>query len=98
MYRNSSYDQDLARELKDKDFAQGFIVDLIEGDEGMSLQDALRHTIQSMGVAEYCKQANMSLQHVNAFLKSKRNPKPETLDALLSPFGLRTRIVVEKAS
>jgi DNA-binding phage protein len=98
MYRNSSYDEDLARELRDPEFAQGFLLDLIEGREGLELEEALRLTIQKMGVAEFCSRAKMSKQNVNSFIKSKRNVKPETLDALLKPFGLRTKVVVEKAS
>lgn len=98
MYRNSSYDQDLAKELKDPAFAQGFLLDLMEGEEGLSLEDALRHTIQRMGVTEFCTRARKSKQYVNSFIKAKRNIKPETLDALLKPFGLKTRVIVEKAS
>jgi DNA-binding phage protein len=98
MYRNSSYDEDLAKELRDLEFAQGFLVDLIEGKDGLELEEALRLTIQKMGVVEFCSRAKMSKQNVNSFLKSKRNVKPETLDALLKPFGLKTKIGVERAS
>jgi DNA-binding phage protein len=98
MYRNSSYDEDLAQELKDPEFAQSFLLDLIKGDDGISLEEALRVTIQKMGVAEYCTRARLSKQYVNSFLRAKRNPKQETLDIFLKPFRLRTKVVVEKAS
>ncbi|MFL5813958.1 MAG: DNA-binding protein [Bdellovibrionia bacterium] len=98
MYRNNSYDEDLAKDLRDPEFAQGFLLDLIEGKDGLELDEALRLTIQKMGVVEFCSRAKMSKQNVNSFLKAKRNVKPETLDALLKPFGLRTKLVVEKAS
>lgn len=98
MYRNSSYDRDLARELKDTEFARGFLLTLMEGEDGLSLEGALRHTIQRMGVKEFCELSGLLKSNVNDFLKGRRKLKPETLDAFLEPFGLRTRVIVEKAS
>lgn len=98
MYRNSNYNKDLARELSDPEFAQGFLLDLMEGEEGLSAEIALRTTIQAMGVSEFCKRARLSHSFVDAFLKSKRKPKPETLNDFLKPFGLRAKVVFEKAS
>ena len=98
MYRNSSYDEDLSKELLNSEFAQGFLLTLMEGEEGLSLAAALRHTIERMGVKELCTKAKMRMQNVNDFIKGRRKPKPDSLDAFLKPFGLRTRIVVEKAS
>jgi len=98
MYRNGSFNEDLSRELQDPDFAQGFILDLMEGDEGLSLAKALKTTIESMGVKEFCDLSGMSKQNVNDFIQGRRNLKRETMDAFLKPFHLRTRIVVEKAS
>lgn len=98
MYRNSSYEESLAKELKDREFAQGFILDLLKGPDGLTIEQALRHTIQRMGVAEYCARTKKTKQYVNNFLTSKRPIKPETLDAFLKPFGLRIRLVAEKAS
>ena len=98
MYRNSSYDEDLARELQDFEFAQGFLLTLMEGEEGLSLEKALRHTIQRMGIKEFCELAQIPMPNVMEFLSGKRKLKPETLDRYLHPFGLRTRVIVEKAS
>ena len=98
MYRNNSYDSDLARELRDVKFAQGFLLALMEGDDGIALEDALRHTIERMGVAEFCERALLRKNNVNDFLKGRRKLKPDSLDDFLKPFGLRTKITVEKAS
>ena len=84
--------------MEDIGFAQGYILDLMEGEDGFSLEEALRTTIRQMGVKEFCERTQMRKQNVNDFLTEQRNLKGETLDTFLKPFGLRTRIVVEKAS
>lgn len=98
MKRSSSFDAYLSKQLEDIAFAQGYILDLIEGEDGLSLEEALRTTIRQMGVKEFCERTQMRKQNVNDFLNETRKLKRETLDAFLRPFGLRTRIVVEKAS
>lgn len=99
MYRNDNYDRDIAEKMKNPLYAQGFLLDLMENqpdDPGFPLESALRIAIQSMGVVEFCSKIRISKQNINSFLNGKRSPKPETLDQLLKPFGLRTRLVVEK--
>ncbi len=98
MKRSSSFDAYLSKQLEDIAFAQGYILDLMEGEDGLSLEEALRTTIRQMGVKEFCERAQMRKQNVNDFLTEQRNLKRETIDAFLKPFGLRTRIIVEKAS
>ncbi len=98
MKRSSSFDAYLSKQLEDIAFAQGYVLDLMEGEDGLSLEDALRITIRQMGVKEFCERAEMRKQNVNDFLNETRKLKRETLDAFLKPFGLRTRIVAEKAS
>ena len=98
MKRSSSFDVYLSKQLEDITFAQGYILDLMEGEDGLSLEEALRTTIRQMGVKEFCERAQMRKQNVNDFLAEQRNLKRETIDAFLKPFGLRTRIIVEKAS
>ena len=97
MYRNKSFDERLSKELKSPKFAREFIVGLMEGEDGLSLEEALRHTIARMGVKEFCDRAKVALPNVVNFIKGKRKPKPETLDVLLRPFGLKTKIVLEQA-
>jgi DNA-binding phage protein len=98
MYRNKSYDKDLSVKLQDREFAQGFFLTLMEGDEGLSLEDALRTTIQRMGVKEFCEKTDTRIQNINDFLKKRRKLKPDTLDAFLKPLGLKLKWSVERAS
>jgi hypothetical protein len=98
MNRNKSYDQELSEKLRNHRFAQGFILALMEGEEGLEVEDALRHTIERMGIKEFSEIADIPGSNVTEFVKGKRKLKPETLDSYLSPFHLRTRIILEKAS
>lgn len=98
MRRTKNYNEELSLRLQKPSYAQKFITALMEGEEGLSAEDALRHTIQIMGVKEFSKLTSVPSSNIVAFLKGRRNLKPETLDELLRPFNLRTRIVFEKAS
>jgi hypothetical protein len=98
MFRNKFYDEELSEELQDMEFAQGFLLTLMEGDEGLTLGHALKHTIERMGIKEYSKISKIPAPHVVSFIKGRRKLKPETLDAFLKPFGLKTKVVAEKAS
>ena len=98
MYRNRAYDEDLAKELQDPKGAQAFILALMEGEDGMELEAALRHAIRRMGVKEFSVKSEIAMPNVMSFLAEKRKLKQDSLDRFLRPFRLKTRIVVEKAS
>ena len=51
-----------------------------------------------MGIKEYCARAKIAMPNVVNFLRGKRKLKPESLDQFLKPFGLKTKLGVEKAS
>lgn len=98
MRRNKSYNEELSLRLQRPSYAQKFITALMEGSDGLSAEDALRQIIQIMGVKEFSKLTSVPSSNIVAFVKGRRNLKPETLDQLLRPFNLRTRIIFEKAS
>src|ERR1035437_8535394 len=98
MRRSPSYNEELSQRLRKPQYAQTFIASLMEGEDAMSAEDALRQTIQIMGVKEFSELTDVSSSNLVAFVKRRRSLKPETLDQLLKPFKLRTKIVLEKAS
>jgi predicted transcriptional regulator len=101
MNRGRSFDEDLSLNLQDLEYAQEFILILMENngdDPGLSLEQALKHTIQRMGIKEYSKLARIPAPHVSAFIKGRRKLKPETLDRFLKPFRLKVKIDVEKVA
>lgn len=98
MFRSKIYDEKLSTELRSPKFAREFLMTLMEGEEGLTLDEALRHLISRMGVKEFAELAKVERNNVSAFLKKKREPKPETLDLYLKPFGLKVKLIVEQAS
>lgn len=98
MNRNKSYDAELSEKLQKVKFAQGYITALMDGDEGLSVEMALKHTIERMGIKEFVKLAKIPQPNVSEFLKGKRKLKPETINDYLKPFKLKAKLVLEKAS
>ncbi|MDZ4677938.1 MAG: hypothetical protein SGI74_10585 [Oligoflexia bacterium] len=98
MNRSRSFDPDISKALLDPETAQSFLLGLMEGEEGLNLEKALKHTISKMGVKEFAKFAKVDADNVVHFLKGRRKPKPETLDTYLKPFRLKSKLVAEKAS
>ena len=98
MYRSNSYDEKLSKKLKNPNFAQEYLLGLIEGDEGLSIEDALRLAIQRMGITDFANMIGLPKSNIAEFLNGKRNLKRETLDRYLLPFNLKTELVVKKAA
>lgn len=98
MGRSESFDEYVSKKLQNKEFAKHYILALMEGEEGVTLEEALRYTIGKMGVKEFSKVAKVAPPNVVRFLKQKVKTSPETLDKFLKPFGLKTKLIVEQAS
>ena len=99
MYRNNAYNEELAKQLKDQEFAREYFLALVEGDEEpISIEEALRIVIPQMGVAEYSRSITKSKTDVDKFLRGERNLKRETLNEYLKPFDLVVKLVLEKAA
>ena len=92
--RSESYDDAIAKEMQDPDFARGMVLHAI--DAGDSVEDALRHGIQRMGLKEFSDQAGMQMQSVSAFVKGERTFGFKNLSKCLSVFGLRFVVAKDK--
>lgn len=96
MRRTSDFNAEMSERLsRSKKFRQSYILDYIEND-GLSVEDALRQTIGDMGVNEFSDLSSLPKQLISSFRSGNRKLKPESLDAFLEPFGLKTKIIVEK--
>ncbi len=98
MRRNKSYDEELSRKLRKKKFAHNYLLALMDGDDGLEVEEALRHTIMRMGIKEFAQLASIPQPNVSEFLSGKRKLKPKTLDEYLKPFKLKTKLTLEEAS
>ena len=98
MYRDSSYDRLLAKELQDKEFAKEYLTGLMEGEEGLPLLDAVKHTIRGMGIKEFSEISGVPEKCISRMLHSENIPKIDTLDKYLAPFGLKVKICLENVA
>lgn len=91
--RSESYDKYIAEQMQDMDYARDTLLTSIEH-FGDSVEEALKHTIQRMGIKEFSQLSNISIQNISDFINGKRKPKVETLDKYLAVFNLKSKIVV----
>lgn len=84
--RSIDFNEELAKDLRDLDFAQGFLLELLAlGDD---LQTALGHLIRVYGVKEYAELAEMEAPTIQRAINPKHNPTKGTLEKLLAPLKL----------
>ena len=88
--RTVDWNAGLAKDLKNKEFAQEFILDSI--DEGLSIQDILGKVIRAYGIKEFSKKCGLASSNIVRAINPKHNPTHDTLNRLLKPFGLRIGI------
>jgi len=102
MRRFRNYDELISeRIIKSKKYRHSFLIGLMEeidGEKGLSLEEALKVIIQTMGVKEFAKLTHQAPSNIVDFLKGRRHPKQSTLDNYLRPFGLKTVLHVVKAA
>lgn len=102
MRRFRNFDEIISKDLKkSKKFRTLFLEGLMEeidGEKGLSLEEALKLIIQTMGVKEFAKLTRQAPSNIVDFLKGRRHPKQSTLDNYLRPFGLKTVLHVVKAA
>ena len=97
MHRSNEFIGDLSRRLHSPKFAREFILGTLEADPEATVEDALRRIAGVMGIKEFSKLTGVAAPNLVAFIKGRRRPKVETLDLLLKPFKLKTKIILELA-
>lgn len=85
--RSKDWNQGLAQDLQDPEFAQEFLLAAIE--EGISIQLALGKVIRALGVKEFAAKVGLPSSNLLRAINPKHNPTQETLNRLLKPFKLR---------
>jgi probable addiction module antidote protein len=85
--RSKDWNEGLAEDLRDPEFAREFLTAAIE--EGVPLKTALGKVIRATGVKEFADSVGMPSPNVLRAIHPKHNPTQETLERLLKPFGLR---------
>jgi DNA-binding phage protein len=85
--RSRDWNEGLAKDLKDPDFARDFLVASM--DEGISIQQALGKVIRVMGVKEFAAKIGVAAPNVLRAINPRHNPTQATLNRMLKPFRLR---------
>ena len=85
--RSKDWNEGLAQDLQDPDFAREFLVAAI--DEGVPLQEALAKVVRALGVKEFALKIQMAPSNLERVIDSRHNPTQATLNRLLKPLGLR---------
>ena len=98
MHRHKTYDEELAKDLQDGEFAKEFLLSLMEGEEGLDPLSALKHAIRRMGVKEFSEKAQIPYESVCRMLESQRPPKLDTLNRYFFPFGLKIKLTLDDAA
>ena len=81
--RSKSYDEFISEKMKNLDFARESLMAAIEH-FGDGVEEALKDTIQKMGMKEFSELSQIPIQNISSFIKGRRKLKIETLDKYLS--------------
>ncbi len=84
--RSIDWNEYMAEELRDLDYAQGFLLGLLE--EGDDLQTALGRLVRIYGVKEYAKLVDMEESAIQRAVNPNHNPTKGTLEKILAPLKL----------
>jgi DNA-binding phage protein len=85
--RSKNWNEGLAKDLRNKTFAQKFILAAVEN-EGLTLHAVLGKVIRAYGVLEFSKVVKMPSSNILRAINPKHNPTHETLSRLLKAFDL----------
>ena len=85
--RSRDWNEGLARDLQDPEFAREFLIAAIE--EGVPLQQALGKVVRAIGVKEFAARIDMAASNLQRVIDPRHNPTQATLNRLLEPLGLR---------
>ena len=88
--RTQDWNEGLATDIKDPEFAKEFIKASLE--EGLSIQKILGKVIRAYGVKEFSKKTKIASPNLLRAINPKHNPTQETLNRLLKPFGLKLTV------
>lgn len=96
--RNKSFDELVSKQMRNPEYARGYIYESMHGEEAQSIEEVIFEMIQIIGIKEYAELVGMQASNVTRMLSSGEIPKIETINRLLAPFGLKAKIDVEEVA
>jgi hypothetical protein len=93
--RNKSYNEILASKFENLEYAQGYLLNIVESEE-LSIEEALRETIKAMGLQNFADKAELSIQGVSDFVSKRHKWSTEKISKLICKvFQLKVRTTLE---
>jgi DNA-binding phage protein len=90
--RSTDWNEVLAGDLQDREFAREFLLAAVE--EDVSIQAALGKVIRAYGLKEFAAEIDMPSSNLSRALMPSSNVTQQTLNRLLKLFGLRLSIAL----
>lgn len=95
--RHKDFNELVAAQFEDLEFAQAYITNLINK-EGLTVHEALKETIKSMGLNSFANKADLSIQYVSDFINDRKKLSTDSVTKYLQKaFNLKVKIIVEAA-
>ena len=94
--RSKDWNESLAEDLKDLEFAAEFVIAAIE--EGANLQEALGKVIRGYGVKEYSEISGLPSSNLLRAIDPDHNPTQSTLNQILEPLNLKLSVSPKKSA
>ena len=93
-YRTKNWDEVVAKELRDKEFARGFFEGMIE--DGLDAEEVIRRVVRAYGVKELAQKVHLKPESLARVLREPGRARESTLNKIVKPFGVRMakRLVV----
>ncbi len=93
--RNKSYDELLASKFENLEYAQGYLLNIVEN-EGLCVDEALRETIKAMGLKNFADKSEVSVQGVSDFVAKRHKWSVAKLTRLIERvFHLKVKLALE---
>lgn len=93
--RHKDFNELVAQEFEDLGFAQAYITNLINN-ERLSLEEALRESIKSMGLQAFAEKAKISISYVSDFVNERRKWSTDNLIKYIKQvFKLKIKMTIE---
>lgn len=91
--RTIDWHDGLSKRLRKKSYAKSYFKALMK--EGETWEKAVAHMVRAYGVNEIGRETKILSTNVSRILRNPRVVKRETLDKILKPLGLKTKLTIE---
>jgi len=93
--RNKNYNEIMAKKFENLEYAQEYLLYVIEA-EGLSLDEAVREVIKSMGLGCFSKGSGLAIQAVSDFVSKRQKWSTDKLVKLIAKvFRLKVKLSLE---